>query len=76
LTSLFGGNDEAARLPVTGAVEPLLEKAMEPFKYDTVGDIGLGLLALLDEFEMPDRRVNHEARREATRLAGSASAML
>lgn len=76
LTSLFGGSGEGERLPTMGAVEPSLEKAMEPFEYEREGDCGVGLGFRLEscEFEMADKRLIHEGLRVGSRAVASNSA--
>jgi hypothetical protein len=76
-TSLLGGNGERARLPTMGAVDPLCEKAMEPFEHDTEGDSGAGLGFLLDccELDMVERRLIHDRRRDGMCVPRSSSAM-
>lgn len=72
-TSLFRDTGEEDRFPAMGAVEPSWEKAMEPLEHDTAGDSGDGLVFLLDELDMEERRLIHEALRDGTYLAVSTS---
>ncbi len=76
-TSLFGGRGERDRLFMMGAVEPSLEKAIEPFEYETDGDKGAGLGFLLEgcELETTESRLIHDARRLETCEMGSRIAM-
>jgi hypothetical protein len=56
-----------------GAVEPLWENAMEPLEHETAGESGDGLVFRLDELDMDERRLIHDARRVGTYLAVSTS---
>jgi len=60
-----------------GTVEPSWEKAMEPLEQETAGDNGpgLGLVFLLEERDMEERRLIHEPRRVEGRRTVSRSDM-
>ena len=73
LTSLLRGTADVERLSITGTVEPSHEKAIEPLEHETAGDSGDGLVARLDELEIDERRLIHEARRVGTYLVVSTS---
>lgn len=61
-----------------GAVEPSLEKAMEPLEYEGAGErgVGLGFLsACCCDLDLVERRLIHEGLRIARRAVVSDSAV-